>query len=127
MADNTSNGATFNMFSTGQFGSSLLNGDGASVDLDGGSATRYVGAITMLVDTTFEKLENLGDEIGSISTVTAQNDHDSTTGGFGAAGNATNVINTMIFPKGVTIYGRWDLVELNSGTCICYFAPRQKG
>ena len=127
MADNTSNGATFNMFSTGQFGSSLLNGDGASVDLDGGSATRYVGAITMLVDTTFQKLENLEDEIGSISTVTAQNDHDSATAGFGAAANATNVTTSITFPKGVTIYGRWDLVELNSGTCICYFAPRQKG
>ena len=127
MADNTSNGATFNMFSTGQFGSSLLNGDGDSVGLDGGSATRYVGAITMLVDTTFQKLENLEDEIGSISTVTAQNDHDSVTAGFGAAANATSVTTSITFPKGVTIYGRWDLVELNSGTCICYFAPRQKG
>jgi len=127
MADNTANGATFNMFTTGQFGSSLLNGDGDIVDLNGGSATRYVGAITMLSDTTFEALENLNGEIGSISTVTSENDHDSATGGFGEAGNATDVTSSITFPKGVTIYGRWDFVELAGGSCICYYAARQKG
>ncbi len=127
MADNTAHGATFNMFSTGQFGSSLLNGDGDIVDLNGGSATRYVGAITMLADTTFQNLQTLNGEIGSISTVTAENNHDSATGGFGEAGNATDVTTSITFPKGVTIYGRWDFVELNSGTCVCYYAPRQKG
>ena len=27
-------------------------------------------------------------------------------------------------PKGVTIYGMWDYIELNSGACIVYVAPR---
>ena len=26
-------------------------------------------------------------------------------------------------PKGVTIYGKWDYLELNGGSCICYLAP----
>lgn len=126
MADNTSNPATYNMMAFGQFGSSFLTGDGDIVDLNGDSATRYVGAITMLDDTQFQALENINGEVGSISSVTAENDHDGALG-FGEAGNATNVANSHTFPKGVTIYGRWDYVELHSGACVCYFAPRLKG
>jgi len=110
--------------SLGQYGSSYLNGNGDIVDLNGGSATRYVIAITMMEATTFQALENMNGEIGSISTVTAENDHDDTTLGFGEAGNATDVTTSHSFAKGITIYGRWDYVELNSGACVCYFAPR---
>ena len=118
----------FNAFH-GQYGSSLLDSDGDNVDLNGGSATRYVIAITCLTDTVFEELQNIDGEIGSISTVTAENNHDDPTLGFGAAANAIDVIKgsaatTHTFPKGITIYGRWDYVELHSGQCICYFAPR---
>ena len=28
------------------------------------------------------------------------------------------------FPKGITIYGMYDYVELHSGDVICYVAPR---
>ncbi len=120
------------MMAFGQFGSSLLDSDGDSVQLNGGSATRYVCAIQFLADTVFQELQTMNGEIGSISTVTAENDHNHATDGFGAAANAIDVIKgatatTHTFPKGVTIYGRWDLVELHSGLCICYFAPRQKG
>ena len=62
--------------------------------------------------------------------MTAENDHDSTTGGFGDAGNATDLsvgASGQVFPKGITVFGQWDYVELHSGACICYFAPRQKG
>ena len=110
--------------SFGQYGSSYLNGDGDIVDLNGANANRYVVAITMTADTTFEALQNINAEIGSISTVTAENDHDHVDLGFGEAGNATDVTSSHSFPKGITIYGRWDYVELNSGACICYFAPR---
>jgi hypothetical protein len=132
MADNSANTATANMMAFGQFGSSLLDSDGDNVDLNGGSATRYVCAIQFLADTVFEELQNINGEIGSISTVTAENNHDDATAGFGAAANAIDVIKgssatTHTFPKGLTIYGRWDYVELHSGLCICYFAPRMKG
>ena len=26
-------------------------------------------------------------------------------------------------PKEITIYGKWDHVELNGGSCLCYLAP----
>ena len=106
----------------GQYGSSYLNGDGDLIDLT--SSTKvFICAITMCEDTTFQKLENLGGDIRSISTVTAENDHDHSTGGFGASANSTDVANTHTFKTGVTIYGKWDHVELNSGGCICYYAP----
>ena len=34
------------------------------------------------------------------------------------------VTTSHTFPKGITIYGMWDVVELNSGACITYVAPR---
>ena len=34
------------------------------------------------------------------------------------------VTTSHTFPKGVTLYGMYDFVELNSGACICYVAPR---
>ena len=105
----------------GQYGSSFITGDGAIVDLNGDTATMFVIAITMLADTTFQNLQNYKGQIGSISTVTAENDHDAR---FGAAGNATDITTSHTFPKGITIFGKWDFVELNSGTCVCYFAPQ---
>ena len=54
--------------SHGQYGSSYLNGDGDIVDLNGGSATRYVIAITMMADTTFQNLQNMDGEIGDTKT-----------------------------------------------------------
>ena len=110
--------------SLGQYGSSYLNGSGDIVDLNGGSANRFVVAITMMEATTFQALENINGEIGSISTVTAENDHDHVDLGFGEAGNATDVTTSHTFAKGITIYGRWDFVNVNSGACVCYFAPR---
>ena len=47
--------------------------------------------------------------------------------GTGATANTANnsvVIDTSVtFPKGVTIYGRWTEVTLNTGKAICYVAP----
>jgi len=119
-------GAKFQEASLGQYGSSYLDGDGDVVDLNGSSATRYVCSITFLEDTQFQVLENLGGEIGSFSTFTAENNHDDAINGFGEAGNSTDLsigASGQVFPKGITVFGRWDFVELHSGACICYFAP----
>tara|TARA_R110002020_G_scaffold13584_7_gene48804 strand:- start:9529 stop:9894 length:366 start_codon:yes stop_codon:yes gene_type:complete len=110
--------------SLGQYGSSYLNGNGDIVDLNGTSATRYVIAITFMEQTSFTALQNINGEIGSISTVTAENDHDNVDLGFGEAGNATDLTTSHNFLAGTTIYGKWDYVELNAGSCVCYFAPR---
>ena len=110
--------------SFGQFGSVYLTGDGAILDLDGTSANRFV--IAMLDVVTFQKLQTLDGLVGSITTST---DEDDAGGEFGALTNeSTNtnmdtIATTHEFPKGITIYGKWDHVELNSGSCICYLAP----
>ena len=123
-------------YNFGQFGSTLLINDGDILDLDGDTAKYYICAITMLADVQFQKLNVLDGGInmgmGDTYCVTTEDiqtldtdwgaqtaltgDHDGEvviTGGSGT-----------VFPKGVTIYGFWDHVELHAGPCICYVAPR---
>mgnify|MGYP003144535177 FL=1 len=112
--------------SFGQFGSVYLTGNGAILDLDGATANRFVIAITMLDVVTFEKLQTLD---GLVNSLTTSTDEDDAGDAFGALTNESTTTNmdtiatTHEFPKGVTIYGKWDHVELNSGACICYLAP----
>jgi hypothetical protein len=47
---------------------------------------------------------------------------------FGAVTNlgdndALAITTSHVFPKGITIYGKWDFIELNGGACLCYLAP----
>ena len=112
--------------SFGQYGSVYLNGDGAQLDLDNSTATRYIIAITMMTDVTFQTIRTLDGVIGSIST----NDTSETQidDAFGAVthlsdDDAIAITSSHTFPKGVTIYGQWDFVELNAGSCLCYLAP----
>ena len=112
--------------SFGSFGSVYLNGNGTLLDLNGSSANRFILAITMMADTTFETIQTLDGVIGSIST--DDTDETQIDDAFGAVTNAGDndslaIATTHIFPKGVTIYGKWDFVELNSGSCLCYLAP----
>ena len=112
--------------SFGQFGSVYLAGDGAILDLDGASANRFVIAITMLEDVTFQKMQTLD---GLVSSITTSTDEDDAGDAFGALTNeSTNtnmdtITTSNTFPKGITIYGKWDHIELNSGSCVCYLAP----
>tara|TARA_R100000734_G_C3298599_1_gene89498 strand:- start:36 stop:407 length:372 start_codon:yes stop_codon:yes gene_type:complete len=111
--------------SFGQFGSVYLTGDGAQLDLDGATANRFVIAITMLETVTFQELQTLDNLVGSITTETTQSQIDDAFGAVTDDGNndQTEITTSHTFPKGVTIYGKWDFVELNSGSCICYLAP----
>ena len=112
--------------SFGQFGSVYLTGDGALLDLDGSSANRFIIAITMLSDVTFEKMQTLD---GLVSSITSSTDEDDSGDAFGALTNESTdtdmdtITTSHTFPKGITIYGKWDYIELNSGACICYLAP----
>tara|TARA_R100001510_G_C7577446_1_gene151665 strand:- start:87 stop:476 length:390 start_codon:yes stop_codon:yes gene_type:complete len=120
-------GTKHDEFSFGQYGSIYLNGDGSKADLNGNSANRYVAAITMLEDTTFEALENMGGVTNSISTVDGEDETGTTFGAvtnLSATDESLRITTSHTFPKGVTIYGTWDFVELNSGSCIIYLAPR---
>ena len=111
--------------SFGQFGSVYLTGNGAILDLDGASASRFIIAITMLEDVTFEKMQTLD---GLVSSITSDTDESKIDDAFGAVtddsdNDQTEITTSHIFPKGITIYGKWDHIELNSGSCICYLAP----
>ena len=112
--------------SFGQFGSVYLNGDGAKLDSNAANSTRFVIAIQFMADTTFEDIQTLDGLVGSISDVTSELDVG---GSFGAVTNESTTSNqdtiatSHTFPKGITIYGKWDYIELNGGSCVCYLAP----
>ena len=116
----------------GQFGSTYLTGDGGKLDLDGTSAKYYICAITMTEDVTFQTLCILdgGADLGMGTThFVSTEDTQTLDTDWGAVTDAGDhdgkvVTTSHTFPKGVTIYGMWDFVELNSGACICYVAPR---
>jgi len=112
--------------SFGQFGSVYLNGDGAKLDLNGSTTNRYIIAIQFMEDTTFEDIQTLDGVVSSITDVTAELDVG---GEFGAVTNESTtsdqetITTSHTFPKGITIYGKWDYIELNGGSCVCYLAP----
>lgn len=116
--------------SFGHYGSVYLTGDGANLDLSGATANRFICAITFLEDTTFQTINTLDGVIGSISTDgTNETQIDDAFGATTAWASGTDnddalaITTSHTFPKGVNIYGKWDLVELNSGSCLCYLAP----
>ena len=67
-------------------------------------------AITMLSDTVFDS----GSGLVAESATTYVN-----TAGIGA-GAAGLVVDSVTFPKGVTIYGRWTEIDVASGTIVAY-------
>ena len=121
----------------GQFGSTFMSGDGAIFDLTGTTAKYYVCAITMLTDVQFggTGASGLGildggpnNGIGTTHFASAEDTQTLDTD-WGAETDATDidgrVIGSQVFPKGLTIYGMWDFVEVENGACICYVAPRR--
>ena len=120
----------------GQFGSTFLDGNGSKIDLNGANAKYYVCAISFLEDTNFSTdplgLHALdgGVDLGMGNThfISSEDTHTLDTD-WGAETDASDndgrVIGSQIFPKGLTIYGMWDFVEVENGACICYVAPRR--
>ena len=120
----------------GQHGSTYLTGDGAKLLLTASTAKYYICAITMTEDVTFQALEVLdgGVQMGMGNTYcvatdgpfTLDTDWNATAADTTAEANedSDQVTTAHTFPRGITIYGFWDNVELNSGACIVYVAPR---
>ena len=119
----------------GQFGSTFLKGDGAKLLLTASTAKYYVCAITMVTDVAFQALESLdggvnmgmGDTAFVGTDVLAIDSHwNAATADTTAETNedADPITTADTFPKGLTIYGMWDNVELHSGSAIVYVAPR---
>tara|TARA_R100000808_G_scaffold14732_1_gene34596 strand:- start:722 stop:1024 length:303 start_codon:yes stop_codon:yes gene_type:complete len=84
----------------GQVGSALLD-DGESAASLGENS---IVALTMLEDTTFTTLTQANASITGTGTSTHGN----------------SVVNTDVFPAGVTVYGRWSAVTVNAGLCVAY-------
>ena len=78
-------------------------------------------AITTLADTVFDSSGGLISETATkfINTETAANDaaDGSETTGQGSGGQ---VVDSVTFPKGVTIFGRWTEIDVNSGSVVAY-------
>ena len=123
-------------YGVGQFGATFLKGDGAKLLLTASTAKYYVCAITMITDVAFQALESLdggvrmgmgdtafvGTDVLALDTMwnkTADTDTTAETND-----DADPITTSDTFPKGVTIYGMWDNVELHSGSAVVYVAPR---
>ena len=115
----------------GQFGSTFLKGDGAKLLLTASTAKYYVCAITMITEVTFQALESLdggvkmgmGDTAFVGTDVLAIDSHwNAATADTTAESNedADPITTSDAFPKGITIYGRWTSILLDSGKCIAY-------
>ena len=110
----------------GQYGSIFTNGTDAVTP----PSTKIICAITFMADTTVATLtaENTAEDrrifINTANAAHASNDGDE--GNNGLAINAGS--GTTIFPKGLTIYGRWTTFQMAAGDAdggvICYLAPK---
>ena len=108
----------------GQLGSAHMHNDHATslTPPDG----MVIVAITMLDATKFDVLTP---DTSSISVVYSGTESDEAFFGVGTSanegGNSEQVDTGIIFPGGITIYGRWTEVSLNAaqttGGIICYF------
>ena len=108
----------------GQMGSILITGTTNAVTIIGGRdsdstpasnvnrTTKVFVAITFLEDTVFDDAGLTADD-----NTMFPNDTVASTG-IDANGGA--ITDGETFPKGVTIYGRWTSILLDSGKCIAY-------
>ena len=78
-------------------------------------------AITMVTDCTFDSTGGLVAEDANkfINTETAAHDAaaSSETSTLGSGGKA---VDSVIFPSGMTIYGRWKEIDVATGSCVAY-------
>ncbi len=111
-------------YAFGQMGSILITGTTNAVTLIGGRDSdstpasnvnrtdKVFVAITFLEDTVFD---NAG--LTSADNTMFINDTVASTG---IDLNGGAVTDAQVFPKGLTIYGRWTSILLDSGACIAY-------
>jgi len=110
-------------YAFGQLGSMFLDGTAAASPPTG----MVFVAITCLTDVTFDTTgglladtTNTANGLEYVGTdVAAHNvDDGSETAVSGSVGLFVDVDN--VFPKGITIYGRWTDIDLASGTVVAY-------
>ena len=119
---NISNQGVASQAAFGQFGSSYSNTIGHSIKPPAG---KVIVAITFLEDLKLDILtaENETDGLNAYASFNHTNEGAS----LDVSTNGEAIGTGTIFPKGLTVYGRWTEVSLQApGTAsgiICYFAP----
>ena len=104
----------------GQMGSGLLTTAATSIFAPRG---KVIVAITMLEDTVFDASGGLIADIpvagNDIYIGTDQPAHDLAAGAETTdEGTGGKVVDSVVFPKGITIYGRWTKITNNAATPI---------
>ena len=78
-------------------------------------------AITMVTDCTFDSSGGLIAEDAEKYINTEDAAHDLADGSESSVeGSGGQVVDSVVFPAGVTIYGRWTEIDLTSGMLIAY-------
>jgi len=105
-------------YAFGQLGSAYTT---SSSDAIKPPTNKVFVAITMLSDTVFDSSSGLvsTEPTKYVNTETAANDLSagSETTDQGSGGK---VVDGVTFPKGITIYGRWNEIDVNSGSVLAY-------
>ena len=116
---NLTNPGNYQLTTMGQTGSVYHKGNGDPVVAPEGKA---FDAITMITNTTFEtKVTGAGAHDGGL---VAENPADSfgTSGtGYTSTGTA-EISDSLTFPAGITIYGRFKSIDVKTGDVIAYLA-----
>ena len=78
-------------------------------------------AITMVTDCTFDSSGGLIAEDAEKYINTEDAAHDLANGAeTSVEGTGGQVVDSVVFPAGMTIYGRWTEIDVASGSCIAY-------
>ena len=88
----------------GQFGSIYLKTASTTITAP---TSKLITAITMLEETQFADLE-------------AKDSAQSFNSDAGGAGSNVETLGDQVFPRSVTIYGKWKSLSLTSGSVIAY-------
>ena len=108
----------------GQMGSILITGTTNAVTIIGGRDTNATPASNVnRTDKVFVAITFLADTVFDGSGLTSEDNTmfiNDTVASTGIDANGGAVTDSVTFPAGLTIYGRWTSILLDSGKCIAY-------
>ena len=78
-------------------------------------------AITMVTDCTFDSTGGLI-SVNNLKFINTDNAaHDLAAGAeTSVTGTGGQVVDSVVFPAGMTIYGRWKEIDVATGSCVAY-------
>lgn len=108
----------------GQMGSILITGTTNAVTIIGGRDSNATPASNVnRTEKVFVAIQFLEDTVFDGSGLKSEDDTqyiNSEAAQLGIDANGGAVTDSVTFPKGITIYGRWTEILLDSGKCIAY-------